>query len=55
MAWVDRVLWRRERKRGLGVNVAKVGGWVGVEPRDKEGVTGIVGRRLRRWVLDWSG
>lgn len=37
------------------MKVVKVGGRMGVEPSDKEGVTGVVGRRLRKWVLGSLG
>lgn len=48
VAWVARVAWRSSRKWGFGVKVWGVGGRVVVVPRAREGVGGVVGRRLRR-------
>jgi len=44
----DRVIWRKGRNFGLGVNVEREGGRVEVLPRERLGVGGAVGRRVRR-------
>ena len=50
-----RIVFRRERKSGFSVKVFGEGGRVVVVPRTREGVGGVVGRRVRRWRVGDDG